>query len=106
MVEFFWARMKTELLDSRKWRTRTELSTEIFGWIEVFYTGPGGTAVLGCSLPSPMRSSMPTTPALPDSRNLGPRSGGQIRWTTIRGPRQARWGTHSTAPGEPNFAMG
>ncbi|HEV2070275.1 MAG TPA: integrase core domain-containing protein [Acidimicrobiales bacterium] len=37
VVESFWARMQTELLDSRKWRTRTELSTEIFDWIEVFY---------------------------------------------------------------------
>ena len=30
VVESFWARMQTELLDSRKWRTRTGLSTEIF----------------------------------------------------------------------------
>jgi len=28
--------MQTELLDTRKWRTRTELSTEIFDWIEIF----------------------------------------------------------------------
>ena len=37
VVESFWARMQPELLNTRKWRTRTELSTEIFDWIEVFY---------------------------------------------------------------------
>ena len=37
VVESFWARMQTELPDSREWRTHTELSTEIFDWIEVFY---------------------------------------------------------------------
>jgi putative transposase len=29
--------MHTELLNHRKWRTRVELSTEIFDWIEVSY---------------------------------------------------------------------
>jgi len=36
-VESFWARMQTELLDTRKWMTRVELSTAIFDWVEVFY---------------------------------------------------------------------
>ncbi len=34
-------------------------------------TGPGGTAALGCSLPSPMRSSRPTTTAPPDFSQPG-----------------------------------
>ena len=29
--------MQTELLDTNKWKTRVELSTAIFDWIEVFY---------------------------------------------------------------------
>ena len=29
--------MQTELLNRRRWKTRVELSTEIFDWIEVFY---------------------------------------------------------------------
>ena len=37
VVESFWARMQTELLNTRKWKTRTELSTAIFDWIEIFY---------------------------------------------------------------------
>jgi len=28
--------MQTELLNRRRWKTRVELSTEIFDWIEVF----------------------------------------------------------------------
>ncbi len=37
MVEAFWARLQTELLDTKKWKTRTELATAIFDWIEIFY---------------------------------------------------------------------
>ena len=37
VVESFWGRMQTELLNTKKWRTRVELSTEIFDWIEGFY---------------------------------------------------------------------
>ena len=34
MVESFWAAMQLELLDSNTWRTRHELATAIFEWIE------------------------------------------------------------------------
>ena len=34
LVESFWGTMQLELLDSRIWRTRTELATAIFEWIE------------------------------------------------------------------------
>ena len=37
MVESFWGRMQTELLNTRKWKTRVELSSQIFDWIEGFY---------------------------------------------------------------------
>ncbi len=51
VVEAFWARMQTELLDTRKWRTRTELSTEIFDWIEVFYNRTRRHSALGMLAP-------------------------------------------------------
>ena len=51
VVESFWARMQTELLDTRKWRTRTELSTEIFDWIEVFYNRTRRHSALGMLAP-------------------------------------------------------
>ena len=37
VVESLWARMPTELLNTKKWKTRVELSTAIFDWIESFY---------------------------------------------------------------------
>lgn len=37
VIESFWARMQTELLDRRKWKTRIELSAAIFDWIEAFH---------------------------------------------------------------------
>ncbi len=51
VVESFWARMQTELLNTRKWRTRTELSTEIFDWIEVFYNRTRRHSRLGMLAP-------------------------------------------------------
>ena len=37
LVESFWGTMQLELLDSKIWRTRTELATAIFEWIECWY---------------------------------------------------------------------
>jgi putative transposase len=37
MVESFWGTMQLELLDSRRWRTRHQLATAIFEWIESWY---------------------------------------------------------------------
>jgi putative transposase len=51
VVESFWARMQTELLNTRKWRTRTELSTEVFDWIEVFYNQTRRHSGLGMLTP-------------------------------------------------------
>ncbi len=52
VVESFWARMQTELLDTRTWRTRTELSTEIFDWIEIFYNRTRRHSSLGMISPT------------------------------------------------------
>lgn len=37
LVESFWGTMQLELLDSKTWKTRTELATAIFEWIECWY---------------------------------------------------------------------
>jgi putative transposase len=50
-VESFWARLQSELLNTRRWRTRTELSTEIFEWIEVFYNRTRRHSSLGMLAP-------------------------------------------------------
>jgi putative transposase len=37
MMESFWGTMQLELLDRRTWKTRDELATAIFEWIECWY---------------------------------------------------------------------
>ena len=51
MVESFWGRMQTELFNTRKWKTRVELSTAIFDWIEAFYNRTRRHSSLGMMSP-------------------------------------------------------
>ena len=51
MVESFWGRMQTELLNTRKWKTRIELSSAIFDWIEAFYNRSRRHSALGMMSP-------------------------------------------------------
>jgi transposase InsO family protein len=37
VIESFWARLQTELLNRTKWKTRIELSTALFDYLEIFY---------------------------------------------------------------------
>ena len=37
LIESFWARLQTELLDRKKWKTRIELSTALFDYLELFH---------------------------------------------------------------------
>jgi putative transposase len=37
MMESFWGTMQLELLDTRTWRTRKELASAIFEWLECWY---------------------------------------------------------------------
>jgi transposase InsO family protein len=52
VVESFWARLQTELLDTRTWKTRVELSTAIFDWIEAFYNRTRRHSSLGMLSPA------------------------------------------------------
>jgi putative transposase len=52
VVESFWARLQTELLDTRSWKTRVELSTAIFDWIEAFYNRTRRHSSLGMLSPA------------------------------------------------------
>ncbi len=51
VVESFWARMQTELLNTKRWSTRVELSAAIFDWIEVFYNRTRRHSSLGMISP-------------------------------------------------------
>ncbi len=37
MMESFWSTLQRELLDRRRWKTKDELASSIFEWIEAFY---------------------------------------------------------------------
>jgi len=51
VAESFFATLQTELLDRRRWRTRTELAQAIFEWIEVFYNQQRRHSTLGMLAP-------------------------------------------------------
>ncbi len=37
MMESFWSSMQIELLNRKRWKTRTDLANAIFDYIEIFY---------------------------------------------------------------------
>jgi putative transposase len=37
MIESFWSRMQVELLNTRRWKTRLELTTAIFDYLEIWH---------------------------------------------------------------------
>jgi transposase InsO family protein len=37
MMESFWSRVQVELLDRKRWRTRIELASAIFEYLEIFH---------------------------------------------------------------------
>jgi putative transposase len=51
MIESFWGRMQTELLDRKRWRTRLELDNEIFEYVEVFHNRQRRHSALGILIP-------------------------------------------------------
>jgi putative transposase len=44
VIESFWARMQTELLDRQRWTTRIQLANAIFGYLEISTIGNDATA--------------------------------------------------------------
>jgi transposase InsO family protein len=51
MIESFWGRMQTELLNRRHWRTRLELANAIFGYLEIFHNRQRRHSALGMLSP-------------------------------------------------------
>jgi putative transposase len=51
MMEAFWGRMQTELLNRRRWRTRLELANGIFEYLEVFHNRKRRHSALGMLTP-------------------------------------------------------
>ncbi len=72
LIEAFWARLQTELLNRKKWKTRIELSTALFDYLEIFHNRNRRHSVLGMLTPIEFE---PQTP--PDSHTPSPRNRGQ-----------------------------
>jgi putative transposase len=51
VIESFWARMQTELLDRRRWTTRIELANAIFEYLEIFHNRQRRHSALGWRSP-------------------------------------------------------
>jgi putative transposase len=51
MVESFWGRMQTELLNRKRWRTRLELANAIFEYLEIFHNRRRRHSALGMLTP-------------------------------------------------------
>jgi putative transposase len=49
VIESFWGRVQTELLDRRRWRTRIELANALFEYLEIFHNRRAATAPWACS---------------------------------------------------------
>jgi transposase InsO family protein len=52
MMEAFWGRMQTELLNRKRWRTRLELANAIFEYVEVFHNRKRRHSALGMLTPN------------------------------------------------------
>jgi len=60
MMESFWGRMQTELLDRRRWRTRIELANAIFEYLEIFHNRQRRHSALGMLSPVEYERLHPT----------------------------------------------
>jgi transposase InsO family protein len=51
MIESFWGRMQTELLNRQRWKTRLELANAIFEYLEIFHNRRRRHSALGMLTP-------------------------------------------------------
>jgi putative transposase len=60
VIESFWGRMQTELLNRRRWKTRIELASAIFEYLEVFHNRQRRHSALGMLTPIEYEKLHPT----------------------------------------------
>jgi hypothetical protein len=116
MVEAFWARMKVELLDRRKWKTRVELAAAIHYYIKIWHNTRRRHSALNMLTPSEYENQHHHQQIA--ARFPTPRNPGQITVSVKPGPAQSatsvcgsagiKPGTHANAQaaGHPHRAPG
>src|SRR6516162_9479372 len=72
LIESFWARLQTELLDHKKWKTRIELSTALFDYLEIFHNRNRRHSALGMLTPIELKRSTTKPHEPPDSQTPRP----------------------------------
>jgi transposase InsO family protein len=60
VIESFWGRMQTELLNRRRWKTRIELANAIFEYLEIFHNRQRRHSALGMLTPNEYEKLRPT----------------------------------------------
>ena len=51
VIEAFWSRVQVELLDRKRWKTRTELANALFEYLEIFHNRQRRHSSLGMLTP-------------------------------------------------------
>ncbi|WP_399552214.1 IS3 family transposase [uncultured Rhodococcus sp.] len=51
VIESFWGRMQTELLNRKRWKTRIELANAMFEYLEIFHNRQRRHSALGMPTP-------------------------------------------------------
>ncbi|PBI86891.1 hypothetical protein BKP42_63410 [Rhodococcus erythropolis] len=51
MIESFWGRMQTELLNRKRWKTRIDLANAMFEYLEIFHNRQRRHSALGMLTP-------------------------------------------------------
>jgi transposase InsO family protein len=64
VIESFWGRMQTELLNRKRWRTRIELANAIFEYLEIFHNRQRRHSALGMLTPIEYETLYPNTTPL------------------------------------------
>jgi putative transposase len=59
MIEAFWGRMQTELLNRKSWFTRIELATAMAEYIDYFHNGKRRHSALGMLTPTEFETLQP-----------------------------------------------
>jgi len=63
VIESFWSRMQVELLNTRRWKTRIELATAIFEYLEIWHNRRRRHSALGMLSPTEFERHHQTTAA-------------------------------------------
>jgi Integrase core domain len=89
MMESFWARVHVELLNRRRWRTRLELSTALFEYLEILHNRQRRHSALGMLSSGGVRTPHPASSLKPS--NSTPPNSGQSGDSMKLGAPHRRW---------------